>query len=196
MRPCSRGASFLICTVTFTRARFSRARAQPRFLVAMRILQGLGGGSVIPMAQATCGRSSARAARRGMSCVGRGQHAGADPRPTVGGYIADNWSWRWYLLHHLRSACSRSSGERLPLRRVVPSAPRRVRSGGIILMVLVFGASSLLDLGSAASGSTPAHRRPGGLAVVMVAGFVIRELVADEPRFSICGVRRPELRRL
>ena len=44
---------FLICTVTFTASSFlSGIAPNLEFLVAMRILQGLGGGSVIPMAQA------------------------------------------------------------------------------------------------------------------------------------------------
>ena len=44
---------FLICTVTFTGSSFlSGIAPNLEFLVAMRILQGLGGGAVVPMAQA------------------------------------------------------------------------------------------------------------------------------------------------
>src|SRR2546427_3841547 len=44
---------FLICTVLFTVSSFlSGIAPNLEFLVAMRILQGLGGGPVIPMAQA------------------------------------------------------------------------------------------------------------------------------------------------
>jgi hypothetical protein len=44
---------YLICTVTFTASSFLSGLAPNlEFLVAMRILQGLGGGPVIPMAQA------------------------------------------------------------------------------------------------------------------------------------------------
>src|SRR2546430_10985752 len=44
---------FLICTVLFTVSSFLSGIAPSlEFLVAMRILQGLGGGPVIPMAQA------------------------------------------------------------------------------------------------------------------------------------------------
>ena len=44
---------YLICTVTFTASSFLSGMAPNlEFLVLMRILQGLGGGPVIPMAQA------------------------------------------------------------------------------------------------------------------------------------------------
>src|SRR6195256_888281 len=44
---------FLICTVIFTVSSFLSGIAPTlEFLVAMRVLQGLGGGPVIPMAQA------------------------------------------------------------------------------------------------------------------------------------------------
>jgi len=58
---------FLICTTIFTVSSFlSGIAPNLEFLVAMRVLQGLGGGPVIPMAQATMWRSfpSASAAPR------------------------------------------------------------------------------------------------------------------------------------
>src|SRR4030095_10488080 len=54
MASIGRRRLFLICTILFTASSFLSGLAPNlEFLVAMRVLQGLGGGPVVPMAQAT-----------------------------------------------------------------------------------------------------------------------------------------------
>src|SRR5207245_3351237 len=66
------------------------------FLVAMRILQGLGGGPVIPMAQAIMWEIfPLRQRGTAMAVWGGGIMLAPILGPTVGGWICDNWSWRW-----------------------------------------------------------------------------------------------------
>ncbi|PYO52241.1 MAG: hypothetical protein DMD83_26185, partial [Candidatus Rokuibacteriota bacterium] len=104
--------------------------------------------------------------------------------PTVGGWIADNWSWRWVfyinlpigiLAFFMVSAFLFDA----PFHR----RPRHVDLAGIVLMVLGFGCLQLvLDLGERRDWFDSALILTlAALAACMLAGFVIRELVAAEP---------------
>ena len=78
---------YLICTVTFTGGSFlSDIAPNLEFLVAMRILQGLGGGPVVPMAQGHhAGDLLPRAAWHRDDGVGIGIMMAPILGPTVGG---------------------------------------------------------------------------------------------------------------
>ena len=94
---------FLICTVLFTVSSFLSAVAPSiEFLIAMRILQGLGGGPIIPVAQAVLWEIFPPH-QRGMAMAVWGLGIVLAPTfgPTVGGWIADNWSWRWIFYINL-----------------------------------------------------------------------------------------------
>src|SRR5256885_6437606 len=94
---------FLICTVLFTVSSFRSGIAPSlEFLVAMRVLQGLGGGPVIPMAQAIMWEIfPLRQRGTAMAVWGVGIMLAPILGPTVGGWIADNWSWRWIFYINL-----------------------------------------------------------------------------------------------
>src|SRR5213594_743179 len=177
---------FLICTVLFTASSFlSGIAPNLEFLVAMRILQGLGGGPVVPMAQATMWEIfPLRQRGTAMAVWGFGIMLAPILGPTVGGYIADNWSWRWVfyinlpigiLAFFMVSAFLFDA----PFHR----RPRHVDLAGIVLMVLGFGCLQLaLDLGERRDWFDSALILTlAALAVCILVGFVIRELVAAEP---------------
>src|SRR5438046_1816877 len=68
----------------------------------MRILQGLGGGPVVPMSQAVMWEIFPLEQRgTAMAVWGFGIMLAPILGPTVGGYIADNWSWRWIFYINL-----------------------------------------------------------------------------------------------
>src|SRR6185312_15982958 len=94
---------FLICTVIFTVSSFLSGIAPSlEFLVAMRILQGLGGGPMIPISQAIMWEIFPLQQRgTAMAVWGIGIMMGPILGPTVGGWIADNWSWRWIFYINL-----------------------------------------------------------------------------------------------
>src|SRR5437016_10765443 len=94
---------YLICTVLFTASSFlSGIAPNLEFLVAMRILQGLGGGPVIPMAQAIMWEIfPLRQRGTAMAVWGGGIMLAPILGPTVGGWICDNWSWRWIFYLNL-----------------------------------------------------------------------------------------------
>src|SRR5436309_1400642 len=177
---------FLICTVLFTVSSFlSGIAPNLEFLVAMRVLQGLGGGPVIPMAQAIMWEIfPLRQRGTAMAVWGIGIMMAPILGPTVGCWIADNWSWRWIFYINLPIGF---------LGFLMVSAflfdspfvkkPRRIDAVGLVLMVFGFGFLQLmLDLGEKEDWFD------SGLIVVLfvlavctLAGFLIRELMATEP---------------
>jgi DHA2 family multidrug resistance protein len=177
---------YLICTITFTTASFlSGIAPNLEFLVLMRILQGLGGGPVIPMAQAIMWEIFPLKERgTAMAVWGFGIMLAPILGPTLGGWIADNWSWRWIfyinlpigvLAFFMVSAFLFDA----PFHR----KPRRVDIAGILLMFVGFGCLQLvLDLGERRDWFDSALILGlAVLAVCMLAGFVIREIMAEEP---------------
>ena len=88
---------FLFCIVIFTVASFlcGAAPSLPMLLVC-RVLQGAGGGGRQPMAQAIMA-DSFEPQKRGQAFALYGLVAVLAPSigPTLGGWITDNYSWRW-----------------------------------------------------------------------------------------------------
>jgi DHA2 family multidrug resistance protein len=88
---------FLFCIVIFTVASFlcGAAPSLPMLLVC-RVLQGAGGGGMQPMAQAIMA-DSFEPQKRGQAFALYGLVAVLAPSigPTLGGWITDNFSWRW-----------------------------------------------------------------------------------------------------
>jgi DHA2 family multidrug resistance protein len=88
---------FLLCITIFTVSSFlcGIAPSLPILLVA-RVLQGVGGGGLQPMAQAIMA-DSFEPQKRGQAFALYGLVAVLAPSigPTIGGWITDNYSWRW-----------------------------------------------------------------------------------------------------
>ena len=86
-----------LCIVIFTVASFlcGAAPSLPMLLI-FRVLQGVGGGGMQPMAQAIMA-DSFEPHKRGQAFALYGLVAVLAPSigPTLGGWITDNYSWRW-----------------------------------------------------------------------------------------------------
>ena len=91
---------FLICLSVFTLSSVfcGMATSLPMLLVA-RAIQGAGGGGLQPMAQAIL-MDSFPANKRGPAAAlfAVSVFAATAVGPTVGGWITDNYSWRWIFL--------------------------------------------------------------------------------------------------
>jgi DHA2 family multidrug resistance protein len=88
---------FMLCILIFTAASFlcGIAPSLPVLLLA-RVIQGAGGGGMQPMAQAIMA-DSFEEKKRGQAFALYGLVAVLAPSigPTLGGWITDNYSWRW-----------------------------------------------------------------------------------------------------
>jgi len=93
----------IICIVTFTIASaLCGAAPNLQILIIARILQGIGGGALQPIAQAVL-LESFPPEKRGaaMALYGMGVVVAPIIGPTLGGWITDNYSWRWIFYINL-----------------------------------------------------------------------------------------------
>ncbi|HXX18094.1 MAG TPA: DHA2 family efflux MFS transporter permease subunit [Candidatus Acidoferrum sp.] len=91
---------FLACVVIFTLSSFLCGMAPSLgALVFFRVIQGAGGGGMQPISQAILVDSFPRG-RQGMAMAIYGMGVVVAPTlgPTLGGWITDNYSWRWIFL--------------------------------------------------------------------------------------------------
>ena len=177
---------FLICTVFFTVSSFlSGIAPNLEFLVFARVFQGLGGGPVIPMAHAIMWEIfPLRQRGLAMAVWGIGIMMAPILGPTLGGWIADTWSWRWIFYVNLPIGligffmASAFLFDPPYLRK-----PSRVDAPGIALMVVGFGCLQLmLDRGQRDDWfDSPLIVGFAVVAAFGLLGFVIREATAREP---------------
>jgi DHA2 family multidrug resistance protein len=95
-RLLGRKTFFLTCLALFAATSVLCAYASNlQSLLLFRILQGLGGGGMVPVAQSILANSFPPAKRgQGFALFGVAVVVG----PTLGGWLADNFSWRWCFL--------------------------------------------------------------------------------------------------
>jgi MFS transporter, DHA2 family, multidrug resistance protein len=177
---------FMICTVLFTVSSFlSGIAPNLEFLVAMRVLQGLGGGPFVPMAQATMWEIFPMRQRgTAMAVWGVGIMMAPILGPTVGGWICDNWSWRWIFYVNLPIGfLGFMMVSAFLFDTPFATKPRSVDWSGLLLMVFGFGFLQLmLDLGEKNDWfDSGMIVMLAILAVGTVGGFLVRELTAKDP---------------
>ena len=177
---------FMICATVFVVSSFASGAAPDlTTLIVARIFQGLGGGPIIPLSQAILWEIFPFQQRGlAMAVWGVGFILGPILGPTVGGYLADEWSWRWIFYINLPVGIVGfiMAGAFLfdppYLRRSL-----RIDWWGLAFMVVGFGCLQLfLDRGERldwfASSTIVALAL---IAVAAIAAFLIREMAAGEP---------------
>ena len=177
---------FILATVAFTLTS-AAAGAAPSlaFMVIARFLQGLAGGPLVPLSQATM-IETFPARQRGMAMAiwGIGIMFAPIIGPTLGGWITDNWSWRWvfYINVPVGAAAVVMAWLFVPDAAQRP-AVRRVDVPGLVLLVMGVTALQLvLDRGQREDWF--ASSLIVSLSVVAAAALValvVRELRAEEP---------------
>ena len=181
---------FLLCTFLFTFSSLLSAIAPSvEFLIGARILQGLGGGPIIPIAQAVLWEIFPPR-QRGMAMAVWGMGIVLAPTfgPTVGGWIADNWSWRWIFYINLPIGVIGFFAASILLFDSPDAKPAgRVDLLGLMLMIVGFGGLQLvLDRGEREDWfDSGMITMLAVLAVSALVAFVIRELTADEPLLDL-----------
>src|SRR5437870_11512059 len=184
---------FLLCATLFTVSSFlSGVAPDLTTLIVARVFQGLGGGPIIPLSQAILWEIFPFHQRGlAMAVWGLGFIFGPILGPTVGGYLADQWSWRWIFYINLPVGilgfflASVFLFDPPYLRRAA-----RIDWWGLALMVAGFGCLQLvLDRGERedwfASATIVALTI---VAVLALASFLIRELMTGDPILDLAVV--------
>ncbi|MFE2723131.1 DHA2 family efflux MFS transporter permease subunit [Kitasatospora sp. NPDC059327] len=156
-------------------------------LIAFRVLQGLGGGMVMPVGMTVLVRASdpARTGRT-MSVLGIPVLIGPLAGPVLGGWLVDEASWRWVFLVNLPIGALALvlAARLLPRDAAGAAAARRLDLPG--LLMLSPGLAALID-GLGAEHGGPGAAGPVSLlgGAVLVAGFVVRALTARDPLLDL-----------
>ena len=180
---------FLIgCIVIFTLSSFlCGASLTLGMLIAARIFQGIGGGALQPIAQSAL-LESFPPARRGvaMAVFGMGVVVAPIIGPTLGGWITDNYSWRWVFYINLPVGVLA-----VLMTQAFVEDPPYIRRGargtidylGFALMALWLGTMQLIfDKGQQEDWfAAPWIRWFSAASAACLAGFIIRELRVREP---------------
>jgi DHA2 family multidrug resistance protein len=165
----------------------SGAALNLNMMVIARVIQGASGGALLPISQAILLESFPQS-RRGeaMSVFGLGVIVAPIVGPTLGGWITDNYSWRWVFYINM-PVCLLA----IVLTRLFIEDPPYIRRGaaqsvdyiGFILMAVGLGTLQVvLDRGERADwfASTWVWAALITSGVCLVS-FVIRELSSGEP---------------
>ena len=178
----------IICIVIFTIAS-ALCGAAPNLtvLIIARILQGMGGGALQPIAQSVL-LESFPPARRGaaMAFYGMGIVVAPIIGPTLGGWITDNYSWRWIFYINLpvgliAAFMANAFVEDPPYLK--DQKPGQIDYIGFGLMALGLAALELtLDLGQQRDWfESSVIVFTTTMSVVSLVAFVIWELTTPEP---------------
>ena len=178
----------ITCVSIFTLASLwaGAATSLPMMVIA-RVLQGLGGGALQPLAQAVL-LESFPPEKRGaaMAVYGMGVVVAPIVGPTLGGFITDNYTWRWIFYINLpigilAFAMISTFVEDPPYIRSL--APRRIDYLGFGLMALWLGTLQLvLDKGQQDDWFAATWIRWAALVSALAfIGFIVRELRTSEP---------------
>ena len=178
----------IICIIVFTMSSvLCGAAASLGMLILARILQGAGGGALQPIAQAVLMESFPPQKRgQAMAVFGMGVVVAPIIGPTLGGWITDNYSWRWIFYINipvgiLAVLMTNMFIEDPPYIR--DQRPGRIDRLGFALMAIGLGTLQLvLDKGQEEDWFQSSLITAAAIfAAVTLIAFVIWELSTKEP---------------
>lgn len=186
---------FVASTAIFTLSSVAAGAAPTlEFLIVARLLQGLGGGSLIPLSQAIVMETfPPKEQGMAMAVWGVGIMVAPIVGPTLGGWITDSWSWRW--IFYIKAPLGPIA---MLLGYLFIQDPPGLRRGitrvdwwGLGFLAVGIGAFQVvLDRGQRedwfASGLIV---RLSVLSVIALAMFVARELTTAEPVLDLRVLR-------
>src|SRR3954452_21480167 len=178
----------ILCIILFTIASaLCGAAPNLQILIVARILQGMGGGALQPIAQSVL-LESFPPAKRGaaMALYGMGVVVAPIIGPTLGGWITDNYSWRWIFYINLpvgalAAFMANTFVEDPPYLQ--GQKPGKIDYIGFGLMALGLSALELtLDLGNQRDWfESPLIVFTASMSLLSIICFIIWELYIDEP---------------
>lgn len=161
-------------------------------LISFRVVQGLGGGFVMPSAMTLALRAAPIGERgRVMALLGLPILVGPVLGPPLGGWVLDSLSWRWIFLVNVPVGLVALWLGRRNLPVVPGDRSVRLDRSGLLLLA---PAMALLVLGTSLSEGSLADIAsvlPIGLGLVLLAGFVRHALSVAGPllKVRLLGVR-------
>ncbi|WP_040799077.1 DHA2 family efflux MFS transporter permease subunit, partial [Nocardia higoensis] len=165
-------------------------------LIAFRVLQGFGGGLLMPVGMTVLLRAAdPERLGRAMSTMGLAILVGPLAGPVLGGYLIDEMSWRWMFFVNIPLAVA----VLILAVRVFPAdaaQPRqRIDAVGLALMspglaLLIYGVTAAGERGGLPIGPVLLPLLTGA---VLVAIFVHRGFTAPQPLLDLRILRRREV---
>ena len=120
-------------------------------LVLFRILQGVFGASLVPLSQALMMDAYSREEQgKAMAMWGVGTMLGPISGPTLGGWLTDEYSWRWVFYINLPVGILCAIGLMILVKNKASDTPRPFDLLGFSLLAIAIGSFQLmLDRGAA-----------------------------------------------
>ncbi len=157
-------------------------------LIAFRVLQGLGGGMIMPVGQMIIVRAA------GQENLGRVMGVLSTPTviapvfgPTLGGVLLQSLGWQWIFLINVPIGVVAI----VYAIRVLPADDREPAGKlDLVGLVLAAGGTVLLTSGLSEAGLSGALDKPGsggsiGLGLMMIAGFIFWSLRSPHPLLDL-----------
>src|SRR6478672_8027993 len=185
---------YLVSLVVFlTGSALCGAAQSTEQLIIFRVLQGVGGGMILPIGQLMMAEAA------GPKRMGRVMSIMAVPvmlapilGPALGGLIVDNWSWRWIFFVNIPIGVVAIVSAWRVLPRPHREATEPLDVLGLALMatglpLIIYG---LAQVGETGSFTATKVLLPGLLGLVLVAAFAIHALRTRYPLFDLRLYRR------
>ncbi|MGH8180119.1 MAG: DHA2 family efflux MFS transporter permease subunit, partial [Steroidobacteraceae bacterium] len=156
-------------------------------IVLFRVLQGLSGAGLVPLSQAVLlDINPPERHGRAMALWGQGAVLGPMLAPVLGGWLTDNYSWRWVFYINVPFGILSAIGLIAYLRES-PTRETRFDFLGFSALSLAVGALQiLLDRGELKDWfGSPEIWVEAGVAVAAVYVFLMHTLTAREPYISL-----------
>jgi EmrB/QacA subfamily drug resistance transporter len=159
-------------------------------LIAARVLQGLGGGMLMPIGQMILVRAAGpRNMARVMSAIGVPIILAPVFGPTLGGLLVEHAGWQWIFFVNLPIGVAAvfAALRLLPNEVGSPAKAGRLDALGLALVAtgLVGITYGLAESGSAGSLTAPSVLIPFLIGVMLVAAFVLRALRIPNPLLDV-----------
>jgi EmrB/QacA subfamily drug resistance transporter len=162
-------------------------------LIVFRVVQGLGGGMIMPVGQTIMARTAGPdKMNKVMAVIGVPTLLGPILGPVIGGIIISNFSWRWIFFVNVPIGIVALVLSLRFLSTTPSDRTHRLDVFGFLLLApgLALGVYGLSEVGSEGGFSSRSVQISLLLAVLLTVGFVVRSLRAPEPLLDLRLFRR------
>ncbi len=178
----------IVCTIVFTVASATCGLAvSMSMLVVARVLQGVGGGAMQPLSQAILLESFPPTQRGTATALfGLGVVVAPIIGPTLGGWLTDEYSWRWTFYINLPVGILAATLMLMMIEDppyIRAARPRRIDTAGFAFMAVFLATLQLvLDKGQDADWFSAVWLRWfAAISALSLGAFIVRELLTDHP---------------